>query len=63
MKEKKVPGVEVPAITLEPPYQMTKATPRPPKNSITGEERALALTVFISSRKSLRVLWKKRRFS
>ena len=35
--EKNVPGVVVPAITCEPPYQITAATPTAARNSMIGE--------------------------
>ena len=40
-REKKVPAVDAPLITLLPPYQITKATPTPARLSITGEVNAL----------------------
>ena len=43
MNEKNVPAVDVPEITLEPPYQMMKAIPSPAKNSMMGEDKDLAV--------------------
>ena len=46
----KVPGVDFPAITPEPPYQMMNAIPNPPKNSMTGDESPRTTTALISRR-------------
>ncbi len=63
INEKKVPGVESPEITFEPPYHMIKAIPNPPRNSIMGEDKDLAITDFISSLKRLKDFSWKRFFS
>ena len=50
-KEKKVPGVIVPRMTCEPPYQMIPATPMTPIASSTGEVMAETWVDFIKERK------------
>ena len=62
-KEKNVPGVIVPRMTCEPPYQMIPATPMTPTASSTGEVMAATCVDFIKERKYATLCRAKRRSS
>src|SRR5437879_8366156 len=62
-KEKNVPGVIVPRMTCEPPYQMIPATPMTPIASNTGEVMAEACVDFIKERTYASLYRAKRRSS
>ena len=54
MKEKNAPGVVWPAMTLDPPYHMTKAVPRAPTRSMMGEDNSEYTTSLRAMSTSLR---------
>ena len=63
INEKNVPGVDVPMMTLYPPYQIIAVIPRPPNSSMTGEDIDLTIAFLISYLNNRLVFSKKRLFS
>ena len=59
----KVPGVEFPCSTCEPPNQMIRAMPMPPRNSTSGWARQRYLVSDMRMSMISCILPEKRRFS